>query len=100
MMNPFPAPESVPILGNTSFHHHGRIQEIVEERGCQITYLPSYSPDLNPIKKGFGVLKASLQQYAELSGGEDDGDAIDTFANFIFTPELMRSLFEGARYIA
>jgi transposase len=83
----------------SSFHHHGRIQEIVEERGCHIIYLPPYSPDLNPIKKGFGVLKASLRRYAQLSGGEDDGDAIDTYAKFIFTPELMRSLFRGASYI-
>ncbi|EFP76324.1 uncharacterized protein PGTG_02765 [Puccinia graminis f. sp. tritici CRL 75-36-700-3] len=99
MMNPFPAPQSVLILDHASFHHHGRIQEIVEEKGCHIIYLPSYSPDLNPIEKGFSVFKASLRQYAELSGGEDDGDEIETFANFTFTSELIRSLFQGASYI-
>jgi transposase len=61
MMNPFPGPQSVLVMDNAAFHHNGRIQEIVEEKGCHLIYLPLYSPDLNPIEKGFSVLKANIQ---------------------------------------
>ncbi len=28
-----------------------------EERGCESLFLPSYSPDLNPIEEGFSKIK-------------------------------------------
>ena len=30
---------------------------MIEERGCQLLYLPSYSPDLNPIEEAFSKIK-------------------------------------------
>lgn len=33
------------------------MKEILEARGCELLYLPPYSPDLNPIEEAFAKLK-------------------------------------------
>jgi DDE superfamily endonuclease len=38
------------IMDNLGAHRPKRIRELIEERGCELLYLPSYSPDLNPIE--------------------------------------------------
>ena len=35
------------VIDNASFHRSQYINEIVAEAGCEIWYLPTYSPDLN-----------------------------------------------------
>ncbi len=32
-------------------HRLKRIRELIERRGCELIYLPSYSPDFNPIEE-------------------------------------------------
>ena len=44
-------PGMVLVMDNASFHKGGRIRELVEAAGCQLLYLPPYSPDLNPIEQ-------------------------------------------------
>jgi transposase len=29
-------------------HKGERVKELIEQRGCELLYLPSYSPDFNP----------------------------------------------------
>ena len=41
------------VLDNLSAHKSERARELVEERGCQLLYLPAYSPDFNPIEEAF-----------------------------------------------
>ena len=44
-------PADVVVIDNASFHHsRKRIDEIVAAAGCEIWYLPPYSPDLNKIE--------------------------------------------------
>jgi transposase len=38
------------------------VRELVETRGCELLYLPAYSPDLNPIEEAFSKLKALLRK--------------------------------------
>jgi transposase len=52
----------VVIMDNLSSHKGSRVRELVEERGCEILYLPPYSPDLNPIEEAFSKLKALLRR--------------------------------------
>ena len=40
----------VVIMDNLSAHKPARVRELIEERGCELIYLPAYSPDLNPIE--------------------------------------------------
>ena len=38
-------------MDNLPAHKPARVRELIEERGCQLVYLPSYSPDFNPTLK-------------------------------------------------
>lgn len=50
------------VIDNASFHHSQSIEEIVAEAGCEIWYLPPYSPDLNKIEHWWFVLKNWMRQ--------------------------------------
>jgi transposase len=50
------------IIDNATFHHGGRITELIEAAGCKVVYLPSYSPDLNRIEKCWAWLKARIRK--------------------------------------
>jgi transposase len=55
-------PGQVVIMDNLSSHKGSRVRELVEHRGCEILYLPPYSPDLNPIEEAFAKLKVLLRR--------------------------------------
>ena len=55
-------PGDIIVIDNASFHHGLSIEEIVAEAGCEIWYLPSYSPDLNKIERWWFVLKNWMKQ--------------------------------------
>jgi transposase len=52
----------VVVMDNLSAHKGGRTRELIEGRGCELLYLPPYSPDLNPIEQAFSKLKGSLRR--------------------------------------
>jgi transposase len=54
-------PGQVVVMDNLSSHKGGRVKELIEERGCELMYLPPYSPDLNPIEEAFAKIKALLR---------------------------------------
>ena len=55
---PYPEPNSVLVMDNTSFHRTERIELMCAEVGVKLLYLPPHSLDLNPIEKFFAELKA------------------------------------------
>ena len=60
-MNEFPLPNSVLVIDNASIHKVDGIREMVEDRGARLVYLPSYSPDFNPIELAFSTIKQWLR---------------------------------------
>jgi transposase len=50
------------VMDNLSAHKGGRVKELVEGRGCELLYLPPYSPDLNPIEEAFSKVKALMRR--------------------------------------
>src|SRR6185369_7770632 len=52
----------VVVLDNLSVHKAARIRQAIEARGCQLLFLPPYSPDFTPIEQAFSKLKASLRR--------------------------------------
>ena len=50
------------LMDNLSVHTSGWVRELIEERGCQLWLLPSYSPDLNPIEEAFSKVKHLLRK--------------------------------------
>jgi transposase len=43
-------------------HRTKRVCKLIEERGAKLCFLPSYSPDFNPIEEAFSKLKALLKK--------------------------------------
>jgi transposase len=55
-------PGQIVILDNLSIHKGSNIRKAIEERGCQLLFLPAYSPDLSPIEEAFSKIKSVLRQ--------------------------------------
>jgi transposase len=52
----------VVVMDNLSSHKGQRVRELIEGEGCELIYLPSYSPDFNPIEQAFSKLKGYLRE--------------------------------------
>ena len=50
----------VVVMDNLSAHKGERVKELIEQRGCELLYLPPYSPDFNPIEEAFSKVKRLL----------------------------------------
>ena len=44
-------PGQIVVMDNLSAHKGSRIRELIERRGCQLRYLPPYSPDLKTLSR-------------------------------------------------
>jgi hypothetical protein len=55
-------PGQVVILDNLSAHKGERVRELIEGRGCELIYLPAYSPDFNPIEHAFSKIKGIVRR--------------------------------------
>jgi transposase len=49
-------------MDNLCAHKPARVRESIEERGCELVYLPAYSPDFDPIEEAFSKIKDMLRQ--------------------------------------
>jgi len=47
----WPAPKSVLIMDNISFHRSDKIQQMYDDKAVLLLYLPLYSPNLNLIEE-------------------------------------------------
>jgi transposase len=52
----------VVVMDNLSAHKGERVRELIEAKGCELIYLPPYSPDFNPIEQAFSKLKSYLRE--------------------------------------
>jgi transposase len=52
------------VMDNLGAHRPKRIRELIERRGCELVYLPAYSPDYNPIEEAFAKIKNLLRKAA------------------------------------
>lgn len=46
----------VVVMDKLSSHKGERVKQLIEERGCELIYLPPYSPDFNPIEQAFSEI--------------------------------------------
>jgi len=60
-------PGRIVVMDNLDAHRPKRVRELIEERGCELLYLPSYSPDNNPIEEAFAKIKDLLRKAAARS---------------------------------
>jgi transposase len=52
----------VVVMDNLSAHKAERVRELIEAKGCELLYLPPYSPDFNPIEQAFSKIKSYLRE--------------------------------------
>jgi transposase len=52
----------VVVMDNLGAHRPKGIRELIEARGAELVFVPSYSPDLNPIEQAFSKIKNILRK--------------------------------------
>jgi transposase len=52
----------VVVLDGLGAHRTDKVRELIETRGADLIFLPSYSPDLNPIEEAFSKIKALVRK--------------------------------------
>ena len=89
-------PGQIVVMDNLGAHRPKRIRELIEQQGCELLYLPAYSPDYNPIEEAFAKIKNLLRKAAARSK-EALVEAIAAALSAI-TAEDARGFFEHAGY--
>jgi transposase len=55
-------PGQIVVLDNLSVHKSATARARIEAAGCQLVFLPTYSPDFNPIEPAFAKTKQALRR--------------------------------------
>jgi transposase len=55
-------PGQLVVMDNLGAHRPKRVRELIEDKGCELIYLPPYSPDFNPIEEAFSKVKRILRK--------------------------------------
>ncbi len=84
------------VLDGLGAHRTERVEELVEGRGADLVFLPSYSPDMNPIEEAFSKIKHLVRKVGA-RGREALVEAIGR-ALAAVTPEDAASWFAHAGY--
>src|SRR5918997_5208136 len=61
-LGPALRPGQIVVMDNLGAHKPARVRELIEERDCELLFLPPYSPDLNPIEEAFSKVKEMLRR--------------------------------------
>ncbi len=62
LLAPTLQPGQLVIWDNVAPHRGERLRDLIAARGCELRFLPAYSPDLSPIELAFSKLKERLRQ--------------------------------------
>jgi len=57
------------VMDNLPAHKAEDVRLAIEQAGCDLRYLPPYSPDFNPLENAFSKRKAHLRAKAERTVG-------------------------------
>jgi transposase len=88
--------EQIVVMDNLGAHRPKTIRDLIEQRGCELLYLPAYSPDYNPIEEAFAKIKSLLRKAAARSK-ETLLDAIGAALSAISAQDA-QGFFEHAGY--
>lgn len=89
-------PGSIVVLDNLGSHKANRIRQLVRKAGSKVFFLPSYSPDLNPIEQVFSKLKRLFRKAKERTV-EDCWRRIGTLLDQ-FTPQECANYIRNSGY--
>ncbi len=49
-------------LTNLAAYKGKKVEQLIQDKGCQLLFLPGYSPDFSPIEETFSKLKTHLRR--------------------------------------
>ncbi len=52
----------VVVMDNLQVHKSVEVKKLIEDAGCELLFLPPYSPDFNPIEEAFSKVKGILRR--------------------------------------
>lgn len=84
------------VMDNLSSHHKQKVRTLIEAVGCTVLYLPTYSPDFNPIEHMFSKVKEWLRSVAARTQEELDQAIVQAFAQIM--PQDIRGWFSHCGY--
>ena len=61
-------PGQIVILDNLKVHESATARRHIAAAGCHLLFLPTYSPDMNPIEHAFAKRKQALRRWSALVG--------------------------------
>jgi transposase len=67
------APGRVVVVDNVGAHKPERMAELMHAAGCELVFLPAYSPDLSPVEEAFSKIKTRVK-----AAGARTHQALDT----------------------
>ena len=80
------------LLDNDGRHRNKEVKKVLNEYGCdRIGYLPSNSPDLNPVENVFSIMKRSVRAKAPSTEAELRQAIVEAWD--ALKPETLRNLF-------
>ena len=50
------------IMDNLAAHKGKKVEQLIQDKGCHLLFLPAYSPDFSPIEETFSKLKNFLRR--------------------------------------
>ena len=89
-------PGQVVIADNLSAHKSQKVRQMIEGKGCFWVFLPTYSPDFNPIEKLWSQFKSYLRKRAART--QEVLDALMWPALSQATPQHIQNWFAHAGY--
>jgi len=89
-------PGQLVVLDNLSVHKSAAARDLIEAAGCQLIFLPTYSPDFNPIEQAFAKCKALIRRAAPRTFAAVVAAVGDALA--AVTPEDTAGFFRAAGF--
>jgi len=91
--------KSVVVLDNCSIHHVSKVNDLFEQAGIVVIFLPSYSPDFNVIESTFSFVKCYLKKHGSIIAAMSDlTPLIKATFDAITTSELALSWIKDCGY--
>lgn len=94
---PLLRPGQVLVMDQLSVHKSCEVGQPIHARACGVVFLPSYSPDFNPIEQAFSKLKTAVKRTAARTRSALDAAIAAALATVTLSDVL--GWFEHAGYL-
>jgi transposase len=85
------------VMDNLSAHKGEEVRQLIEERGCEVLFVPPYSPEYNPIEEAFSKIKGLLLRKAQARTREDLLEALGQAISAVTVQDIL-GFFEHCGY--